>query len=190
MSGEPCFTFHEMTASRTTPTLWVLVIMTGPFRNPESSTQVVPVISPFPLSVNHAVKTASFEALPRGWIAVTPVRTGPFPTSSLPSPEISVVCPTSTPFTSVMALFAPVLPSKGTPRSRARGLVSAQRTEVDNAIAKINTDRRMHMLDIRPPAKEAVYKERDPDMGTRLDASSRKMACGTIACKKQFPGRT
>ena len=43
-----------MTASRTTPTLWVLVIMTGPSRNPDSSTQVVPVISPLPLRVNHA----------------------------------------------------------------------------------------------------------------------------------------
>ena len=73
-----------MTASRTTPTLWVLVIMMGPSRNPESSSQMVPVISPLPLSVNHAPKTASLELLPRGRMAVTPVRTGPSPTFSLP----------------------------------------------------------------------------------------------------------
>ena len=54
-------------------------------------------------------------------MAVTPVRTGPWPTTSLPEPEMSVVWPTSTPFTSVMALLGPGVPSKGTPRSRARG---------------------------------------------------------------------
>src|SRR5579862_5802125 len=122
MSGEPCLTFHAMTASRTTPTLWVLVIMTGPERNPESSTHVVPVISPLPFSVNQAAKTASLEALPRGSTAVTPVRTGPTPTFSGPSPEMRVVLPTSTPLMSVIALSAPGVPSKGTPRSRARGL--------------------------------------------------------------------
>src|SRR3984885_12679284 len=111
-----------MTASRTTPTLCVLVIITGPSRKPEDSTQVVPVISPLPLRVNQAAKTASLEVLPRGWMAVTPVRTGPLPTSSLPLPEMRVVWPTSTPLTSVMALLGPGAPSKGTPRSRARGL--------------------------------------------------------------------
>ena len=76
-----------MTASRTTPTLWVLVIMTGPSRNPDSSTQVVPVISPLPFSENQPAKTgSSTEALPRGRMAVTPVRTGPLPTTSAPSP--------------------------------------------------------------------------------------------------------
>src|SRR5580692_7690766 len=122
MSGVPCLTFQAITASRTTPTLCVLVIMTGPLRKPESSTQVVPVISPLPLRVNQAAKTASLLVLPRGWMAVTPVRTGPVPITSLPSPEIRVVWPTSTPLTSVMALLGPGVPSKGTPRSRARGL--------------------------------------------------------------------
>ncbi len=125
MSGSPRFTFQAMTASRTTPTLCVLVIMMGPSRKPESSSQVVPVISPLPLSVNQAPNTESLASRPRGWMAVTPVRTGPSPTLSLPLPEISVVCPTSTPLTSVMALLAPGVPSKGTPRSRARGLVWA-----------------------------------------------------------------
>ncbi len=53
----PRLTTHSMTASCTMPTLWVLVIITGPPRNPDSSTQVVPVISPLPLSVNHAAGT-------------------------------------------------------------------------------------------------------------------------------------
>ena len=45
---------HRITAWCTTPTLRVLVIITGPSMIPESRTQVVPVISPLPLSVNHA----------------------------------------------------------------------------------------------------------------------------------------
>src|SRR5208282_915305 len=106
------------------PTLWVLVIITGPSRKPDSSTQVVPVISPFPLSEYHPAKTGSSIFLPRGRTAVTPVRTGPLPTTSFPSPEISVVWPTVTPATSVMALSGPGVPSKGTPRSRARGFAA------------------------------------------------------------------
>ena len=39
----------------------------------------------------------------------------------MPDPEIRVVWPTVTPATSVMALSGPGVPSKGTPRSRARG---------------------------------------------------------------------
>src|SRR2546428_343782 len=84
-----CFTSHSMTASRTTPTECVFVIITGPHRKPASSSQVVPVISPLPFSVNHPAKTGSPERLPRGRTAVTPVRTGPFPTTSLPLPEPS-----------------------------------------------------------------------------------------------------
>jgi hypothetical protein len=55
-----------MIASRTTPTLCVLVIATGPSSSPLSWTHVVPVISPFPLSVNQAAKTGSELAFPRG----------------------------------------------------------------------------------------------------------------------------
>src|SRR5271163_3237331 len=141
MSGPPCFTFQAMTASRTTPTLCVFVVITGPLRNPESSTQVVPVISPLPLSVNQAAKTASLLALPRGWIAVTPVRTGPLPTSSLPLPEMSVVWPTSTPWTSVIALLGPGVPSKGTPRSRARALVCADAARAQERINRAKAAR-------------------------------------------------
>src|SRR5215475_647701 len=112
-----------MTASRTTPTLGVFVIMMGPTRNPDSSTQVVPVISPLPFSDHQPANTpVSLLSLPRGNTAVTPVRTGPCPTTSFPSPEINVVCPTVTPATSVIAFSGPGAPSKGTPRSRARTL--------------------------------------------------------------------
>src|SRR5580704_8320999 len=94
-SALPCDTRHWITASRTTPTLWVLVIITGPSRNPDSSTQVVPVISPLPFCVNHAANTGfESELRPRGSTAVTPVRTGPAPTFNLPDPEIKVVWPT------------------------------------------------------------------------------------------------
>src|SRR5256885_16693964 len=83
-----------MTASRTTPTLCVLVIITGPSRKPDSSTQVVPVISPFPFSDHQPAKTGLLiESFPRGRTAVTPVRTGPLPTCNFPSPELSAVCP-------------------------------------------------------------------------------------------------
>src|SRR6202034_4790025 len=121
--GLPCATRHCMTASRTTPTLWVLVIITGPSRKPDSSTQAVPVISPLPFCANQPANTGlESESRPRGSTAVTPVRTGPRPTCNLPDPEISVVWPTVTPATSVMALSGPGGPSEGPPRSRARGL--------------------------------------------------------------------
>ena len=111
-----------MAASRTTPTLCVLVMSTGPSRNPDSSTHVVPVISPLPFSENHPPNEGFCSvSRPRGSTAVTPVRTGPLPTTSGPSPEMMVACPTVTPATSVMALSGPGAPSNGTPRSRARG---------------------------------------------------------------------
>ena len=120
-SAAPCATRQAMAASRTTPTLWVLVIITGPSRNPDSSTQAVPVISPLPFCANQAANTGlDLDSGPRGSTAVTPVRTGPLPTRVCPNPMISVVCPTSTPATSVMALSGPGSPSNGTPRSRAR----------------------------------------------------------------------
>jgi hypothetical protein len=110
-----------MIASRTTPTLCVFVIAIGPSRIPDSWSHVVPVISPLPFSVNQAPNTGSLLALPRGWITVTPVRTGPFPTTSAPLPAMSVAWPTSTPRTSVIASCRPGVPSIGMPSSRARG---------------------------------------------------------------------
>src|SRR2546426_4725413 len=57
----PRRTTHSITASRTTPTECVFVIITGPHRNPDSSTQVVPVISPLPFIVNQPANTRSEE---------------------------------------------------------------------------------------------------------------------------------
>src|SRR5690348_13714745 len=102
-----CLTAHLIAASRTVPTLWVLVMNIGPSRKPPSSIHVVPVISPLPLMENHDANTGSLDVLPRGSTAVTPVLTGPLPTTRGPSPEISVVNPTSTPATSVIAFHCP-----------------------------------------------------------------------------------
>src|SRR5579863_2311314 len=80
-SAGPCATRQAISASRTTPTLWVLVIITGPSRKPDSSTQVVPVISPLPFcAYQPANENCCSDAAPRGNTAVTPVRTGPLPT--------------------------------------------------------------------------------------------------------------
>src|SRR6266513_4228187 len=128
-NSKPLRTSNSMTASRTMPTLCVLVIITGPARNPDSSSQVVPVISPLPLSVNQPPKTGSPFVAPRGKIAVTPVRTGPWPTTSFPCPLMILLCPTVTPATSVIASSGPGLPSNGPPRSRARGRPCAGRED-------------------------------------------------------------
>ena len=63
--------------------------------------------------------TRFVEDVRRGTIAVTPVRTGPLPTSSGPSPMIKVVCPTRTPATSVIALAVP--PGSARWRTPGRG---------------------------------------------------------------------
>ena len=62
------------------PTACVFVIVTGSESAPASSIQTVPVISPLPLSEQKpAAQAVPGSARPRGWIAVTPVRTGPLP---------------------------------------------------------------------------------------------------------------
>src|SRR5260370_8754548 len=96
-SIRPWRTIHSITASRTTPTECVLVIITGPQRKPDSSTHVVPVISPLPFIVNQPANTGSSAALPRGNTAVTPVLTGPLPTTRGPRPPPTVRSPTPTP---------------------------------------------------------------------------------------------
>src|ERR1700733_8666904 len=133
------FTFHEMIVSRTTPTLCVLVSATGPSRNPDSSIHVVPVISPFPFRLNQPAYTGSECFAARGRSTVTPVRTGPSPTFNGPSPRTSEVIPTCTPPTSVMAFSGPGVPSKGTPRSRARAPgCSARATHTRSVIPRKN----------------------------------------------------
>jgi hypothetical protein len=111
-----------MRASRTTPTLWVLVIPTGVVSAPASRIHSSPVISPLPLNLWHPAKTGSSRADPsRGHTTVTPVRTGPSPTTSGPSPRMIVECPTLTPATSVIASFGPEGRTPiSMPNSRAR----------------------------------------------------------------------
>ena len=94
-------------ASRTMPTLCVFVIATGVVSWPASRTHSSPVISPLPFSVWQPANTGESPIPSCGTITVTPVRTGPWPTTSGPSPSIRVTVPTRTPATSVMALFGP-----------------------------------------------------------------------------------
>jgi hypothetical protein len=85
-------------------------------------------MSPFPFCEKNPPKTGSEDAFPRGQTAVTPVRTL--------SPDISVLWPTSIPGTSTIALSGPVVPSNGTPRPRARGLVWAPAERAHMAMSK------------------------------------------------------
>jgi hypothetical protein len=97
------------------PTAWVLVIAIGPAKVPDSRIHDTPVISPLPFWEKKPAATGSpAPAAPRGWIAVTPVRTD--------VPRISVAVPTSTPGTSVIAFHGPGVPPNGIPSDLARGL--------------------------------------------------------------------
>src|SRR5262249_41908976 len=133
-----------MTASRTTPTLWVLVSKIGEESRPDSSIHAVPVISPFPFREKYPAKSGAERRDPRAKIAVTPVRTGPRPTTSFPLPRTMVTCPTVTPATSVIALLGPVDPSKEIPRSRARGLYRPGSDFMGTGLAQIAS---VHSLD-------------------------------------------
>ena len=99
------------------------MIRIGDSSSPYSSTCDRPVISPAPLRTPMAAGTGAANAERScGWMAVTPVRAGPLPTRSAPSPWMTVVCPTRTPSTSVIAFSGPggKLPMM-MPRSRRRG---------------------------------------------------------------------
>ena len=95
---------HLTAASETFPTAIVLVSRIGVSRRPHSTTWVRPETSPAPLRTKLPASTRFRNTSALGRIAVTPVRTGPLPTSSIPSPEMMVAWPTRTPATSVMAL--------------------------------------------------------------------------------------
>src|SRR6202158_906160 len=114
----------------------VLVSRIGVSMSPHSMTWVSPETSPAPLSTKPPPVIRSMKMFPwSGRMAVTPVRTGPVPGLSGPSPRMIVEWPTRTPSTSVIALFLPGLnrPS-GTPSSLARTLGPPEST---NAIAAL-----------------------------------------------------
>jgi hypothetical protein len=79
-------------ASRTTPTECVFVRPIGVVSRPLSRTHSRPVNSPLPLRVAVPAVTGVARACPgTGLMTVTPVRPGPMPISSGPSPSTSVV---------------------------------------------------------------------------------------------------
>ena len=83
---------QAMVASRAMPQAWVLVIVTGRVMAPTSAIMWVPVISPLPFWLWKPANTGSRQRLGgRGRMAVTPVRTGPRPGTSGPSPAMRVV---------------------------------------------------------------------------------------------------
>src|ERR1019366_815448 len=107
-----------MSASATRGTLNVDVRRIGVSISPSSSTWVEPASLPKALPTKTAPGTFSRNRLPGcGSMAVTPVRTS--------GPRMMVVCPTSTPATSVIASSGPVgrAPTFN-PKSEARGRVS------------------------------------------------------------------
>ena len=102
---------NAISASRTTPTLCVLVIATGEVSVPDSRTHSSPVSSPLPFRRWLPANKGSAQICPRwGRITVTPVRTGPSPGRSGPPPRMMVAWPTRTPGTSVIALCRPGCP--------------------------------------------------------------------------------
>src|SRR5580698_4226878 len=123
-----------MTASATLGTESVAVSKIGVSISPISFTCVEPASFPYALPRKTAPGTLSLYRLPPcGRIAVTPVR--------MLSPRISVVCPTLTPATSVMAFSGPGGNTPTfTPRSRTLGRLSvcAQSTApgVSNKVAR------------------------------------------------------
>src|SRR4051812_25866540 len=86
---------------------------------------VMPDTSPAPFRTKPPPTARWSKMFSLGRMAVTPVRTGPFPRRSGPAPRMMVECPTRTPSTSVMEFHRPgrKRPS-GTPSSRARNLAS------------------------------------------------------------------
>jgi hypothetical protein len=112
-------TSDAMRASWTTPTECVFVSPMGEVSIPDSRIHSSPVSSPFPFRRCGPAKTGSSQGLPScGRTTVAPVRTE--------SPSTSVVWPTRTPGTSVIAFNSPVgrVPIR-IPSSLARGLGTA-----------------------------------------------------------------
>src|SRR6056297_778755 len=79
----------------------------GVVRRPDSSTQALPVISPFPFRTEVPAYTGFDQTSLWGKTTLTPVLAIPDTLPGSPSPLIIVLCPTSTPSTSVIALYVP-----------------------------------------------------------------------------------
>src|SRR6266704_1207265 len=167
------------TPSITRPMFIVLVSRIGTSSAPCVSIQMLPVISPVPFITQVAAGTLSrHRSPPCGRIAVTPVRTGPFPGTSFPAPRLSVTCPTRTPFTSVMASSGPgasrpmTIPSSRTrrrgPSASARGAAGAPITASVAAPAG-------------PPTKPAT----DPPRKTHIEMMIR--ATAFIPAPSRYP---
>src|SRR5216684_3999128 len=118
----------------------VLVSRIGVSMSPHSMTWVIPETSPAPLSTNPPPVIRSMKMFPwSGRMAVTPVRTGPIPGLSGPSPRMIVAWPTRTPSTSVIALYLPGLnrPSgKPSSRARTRGSLSSNQSDIGRELTR------------------------------------------------------
>ena len=136
----PWRTRQAIVASCTTPTLCVLVSITGPSSWPDSSIQAVPVISPVPFSANQPANTGvSIDSRPRGRIAVTPVRT------LRPSGEVLDQRDLADRHAGDVGdrVERSGDPSNGTPRSRARGPAWAMdMANAENSVRMLRTARK------------------------------------------------
>ena len=143
--GGPLASRAAIRASRTTPTLWVLVSATGEVSSPDSRTHSRPVSSPLPFSRWQPANTGSVSgSSAEGNTTVTPVRTS--------SPRTRVACPTRTPATSVIAFPGPGRPvPMMMPSSRAR--IGYQRSQCTTSS--------------RPAAARAVGPAACPPSGQR-----------------------
>ncbi len=126
-----------MTPLATRGRLSVFVSAIGYSRNPASAIHARPVISPVPFRTKPPAGTFLCQTSSRGMITVTPVRTGPCPGISGPSPAMSVRCPTLRPGMSVIALSGPgwyrptMMPSS---RARARGSAASESASVPHEL--------------------------------------------------------
>src|ERR1043166_2320073 len=112
-------------------------------------------------------------------MTVTPVRTGPCPTTSRPLPRTRVVWPSSTPATSVMASSGPAVPWIGRPRSRARGrAMGAWAGERDAA----RTNRVATLVSIRGSGEGRLLL----NLASRSDSGQRPRA-GPVHCPRLPP---
>ena len=116
------------------------------------------------------------SARPRGRMAVTPVRTGPVPTTSGPSPRTIVVWPTSTPATSVMALSGPGhARERHAERARPGGCPARQRHAAEAARGeRPSPPRRRDALPMRAASRMAAAS-RSPR--PRSDRRRRQTGC-------------